>query len=193
MKVINRAWNAWMEFDSAAKNARSWSKDKTRVPHQIHEQDVSQNHGNRLRAMQIRISSCWNKEVKIIGYGIVAIDRSGQNLMGWKLRERASGNQLQQCAEGVKLALIKAAEQGWRLFSIEIPDTNLLQQILGGRIVVDLLLATLVNDIRELSTMYYKCSFCLGKSNRNDLSSLFSAQALSICSDVEWVNPNLLC
>ena len=37
--------------------------------------------------------------------------------MGWAMRERAIGNQLQHFAEVIKLALVKAAKQGWRLIN----------------------------------------------------------------------------
>ena len=55
--------------------------------------------------------------------------KSWRDVMGWKMRESESSNQLQHEAEGVKWALIKAAEQGWRLVCIGVPGTDLLQQI----------------------------------------------------------------
>ncbi|XP_027067657.1 uncharacterized protein [Coffea arabica] len=191
-QVINKAWNAWIEFNDGIKKARSCNIGKTTTPHQTDEQEVRQNLEIRPGGMHIRISTKWNKETKSIGYGIVAADSRGQDVLGWKMRERESNNQLQHEAEGVKLALIKAAEQGWRLVCIEVPGKDLLQQIQGIK-TVDMWLATLIDDIHELSIMFYKCSFCLGKSNRNDLSCLFRAQVLSNYHDIEWVNPNILC
>ncbi|XP_071912287.1 uncharacterized protein [Coffea arabica] len=191
MQVINKAWNAWMEFNNGVKEARKCSISKTTVPPQTNGQEVRQNLENRPRGMHIRIATSWNKETKFIGYGIIAANSRGQDVIGWKMRERASESQLQQRVEGVKWALIKAAEQRWRLVCIEVPGKDLLQQIQGSK-TANMWIATLINDIRELSTMFYKCSFCLGKYNRNDLSCLFSAQALSNYHDLEWVNPNLL-
>ncbi|XP_027174467.1 uncharacterized protein LOC113774101 [Coffea eugenioides] len=191
MQVINKAWNAWMEFNNGVKEARKCSISKTTVPPQMNGQEVRQNLENRPRGMHIRIATSWNKETKFIGYGIIAANSRGQDVIGWKMRERASESQLQQRAEGVKWALIKAAEQRWRLVCIEVPGKDLLQQIQGSK-TANMWIATLINDIRELSTMFYKCSFCLEKYNRNDLSCLFSAQALSNYHDLEWVNPNLL-
>ena len=172
------------------KNTRSCSTESTTASLHRNEQEASQTPDNRIVGMQLRIATKWNKASKSIGYGIVAADCRGQDVMGWKMRERESSNQVQHEAEGVKWALIKATEQGWRLVCIGVPNMDLLQQIQGTK-TVGLWLATLIEDIRELSKMFYKCSFCIGKYRRNDLSCLFSAQALSNYFDVEWVNPNL--
>ena len=85
------------------------------------------------------------------------------------MKERAVDSQLQHLAEGVKLAQIKAAEQGWRLINIGVPDKNLLQQIQQTKPLAERIV-TVVQDIRELSSMFYKCSFYLDIGNTNDLS-----------------------
>ena len=54
----------------------------------------------------------------------MAKDERMQDRIGWAMRERAIGNQLQHCVEGIKLALVKAAKQGWRLINIGVPEKN---------------------------------------------------------------------
>ncbi|XP_071924159.1 uncharacterized protein [Coffea arabica] len=125
-QVINKAWNAWMEFNDGIKKAKSCSIGKTTTPLQMEEQEDSQIPDNRTAGMQIRIATKWSKTSKSIGYGIVAADCRGQDVMGWKMRESESSNQHQHEAESVKWALIKAAEQGWRLVCIGVPGTDLL-------------------------------------------------------------------
>ena len=134
----------------------------------------------------------WSKEDKAVGYGIVACDGRQRELMAWSMRERAVDNHLQHLVEGVKLAQIKATEQGWRLINVGVPDKNLLQQIQRTK-PMEKRTTTVIQDILELSSLFYKCSFYLDIGNCNDLTVQFSAQVLSSYQDVEWVNPNLLC
>ena len=54
--------------------------------------------------------------------------------MGWAFRERATGNQVQQQAEAIKVALLKAVEQGrWRIIKVDVPGKQLLEQIQGKK------------------------------------------------------------
>ena len=112
--------------------------------------------------------------------------------MGWAFRERAAGSQVQQQAEAIKFALVKAAEQGWRIIKVDVANKQLLEQIQGKK-NMDKWTATLLQDIRELSTLFYKCSFCLNEVNKNALTYYFSAHALTNYYDVEWASPKLLC
>ncbi|XP_071920757.1 uncharacterized protein [Coffea arabica] len=89
-QVINKAWNAWMEFNEGIKKARRCSIEQTTAPLQMEEQEASQNPDNRSAGMHIRIATKWNKASKSIGYGIVAADCRGQDVMGWKMRENES-------------------------------------------------------------------------------------------------------
>ena len=121
----------------------------------------------------------------------MAKDERMQDLMGWAMRERASGNQLQHFAEEIKLALVKATEQGWRLLNIGVHEKSQLQQIQQDK-PLEGWMTIVIQDIQELSNLFYKCSFCLEVVDRTVLCVQFSVQALSNHQDVEWVNPNLL-
>ncbi|XP_027169605.1 uncharacterized protein LOC113769345 [Coffea eugenioides] len=191
--IINKACRAWGEFENATGKARHWRDGKIAVAQQQRDQEEEQPEHATGAGITLRIAVQWSKEDNIVGYGIVAYDGTQQELLAWGMKERAVDSQLQDLAEGVKLAQIKAAaEQGWRLINIGVPDKNLLQQIQQTKPLAERIV-TVVQDIRELSSMFYKCSFYLDIGNTNDLSFQFSAQALSSHQDTEWVNPNLMC
>nr|XP_027060796.1 uncharacterized protein LOC113687374 [Coffea arabica] len=127
--IINKACRAWGEFENAAGKARRWSDGKIAVAQQQRDQEEEQPEHATGVGTTLRIAVQWSKEDNIVGYGIVAYDGIQQEILAWGMKERAVDSQLQHLAEGVKLAQIKAAEQGWRLINIGVPDKNLLQQI----------------------------------------------------------------
>ena len=85
--MINKAWNAWMEFNNRAKKARSCSIGKTTIPQQHSDQITMQRVETTPVGKHLRIVVQWNKEGKAAGYGIVASDEREHDLMGWALRE----------------------------------------------------------------------------------------------------------
>ena len=62
--------------------------------------------------MLLKIHTQQDQNQSIVGIGITATDNVGQLQGTWALRERMSGNPVQDQAEAVRLALLKAANQG---------------------------------------------------------------------------------
>ena len=52
----------------------------------------------------------------------------------------------------------------------------------------DIRLATMIDDIANLGSLFQKCSFCLDIANDN-ISKSVSTYAVGICVDEEWNNP----
>ena len=103
-----------------------------------------------------------------------------------------TGCNIQQEAEAIRYALIKALEQGWTAITFETTSKELLNQ-LQGNANKNNWVATELEDIQVLSILFRMCSFCLVGIENTDLSYIISAQALTRNQDVEWTYPVRLC
>ena len=126
-----------------------------------------------------------------MGIGITAIDNLGQMQAAWALRERSSGDTLQDQAVAVRLALLKVAGQGWRNVKVELDNRKLVENITAAT-YNNQLMATLIEDIRSIGTLFQQCSILFANSRKIGSIKL-SIHALNIRVDEEWVNPNFRC
>ncbi|XP_027098872.1 uncharacterized protein [Coffea arabica] len=155
MRIITKASNEWLEFQSMDKPRRV-----------------------------LRVSVSRQKETSTVGYGIAAKDGGGCYIAGWGLREKMTGCNIQQEVEAIRYALIKTLEQEWTTITVETTSKELLNQ-LQRNANRNNLVATLLEDIQAPSILFRMCSFCLVGIENTDLSYIISAQALSRNQDVE--------
>ena len=141
--------------------------------------------------MLLKIHTQIDKSQSTVGIGITATDYSGQLHAAWALRERMSGDSLQDQAEAVKLALMNAANQGWRNIEVELDNSKLKGYIVDSR-HSSWRSATLIEDIQSISSLFHLCSFSLANTGKLDSIKL-SLHAFKSWFDEEWVNPNLGC
>nr|XP_027086544.1 uncharacterized protein LOC113708281 [Coffea arabica] len=137
--------------------------------------------------MQIRISTQVHESTNRIGTGIIATNFNQQLVAAWALTDRKARNQLQNVAEAVKMAIIKARQQQWQKITVYIPSSQLLKGLTEG-IAKDIKLATLTDDINNLRALFLKCSFCLDR-RLDSRYELISGYALGIFQDEKWINP----
>nr|XP_027104660.1 uncharacterized protein LOC113725592 isoform X2 [Coffea arabica] len=102
-----------------------------------------------------------------------------------------SGDTIQDQAAAVRLALLKAGSQGWRSIRMELDNRKLVDAIKGARLN-NQQMATLIEDIRSICTLFHQCSIFFANSRKLECIKL-SIYALNIWIDEEWVNPNLRC
>ena len=98
-----------MEFEEANKGR----KEKRTIQETGVQQGIEQNHEARSIRILLKIHTQMDKDQYTVGIGITATDHSGLLHAAWALRERMTGDPLQDQAEAVKLALMNAANQGW--------------------------------------------------------------------------------
>ena len=87
----------------------------------------------------------------------------------------------------IKLLMCKAAVQKMERIEVQIQNKltyNLIQQ----RKSQDMRMATLMEDIYSLQSLFRMCSFCLVNRNSNHISHRISVQALEFIEDQEfWI------
>lgn len=153
-RIIEKAQMEWLEYYEANKGAEPRkSTREIAVQHRTNQND----HEEQWK-MQLEILTQQNKDQLVVGIGIMATDSSGQLQAAWMIRERRSGDSLQDQAEAVKLAMIKAANQGWRHIQIEVDNKKLFEYIQrsghkNSRV------AALIDDIQSSSRLFRLCSF----------------------------------
>ena len=98
---------------------------------------------------------------------------------------------MQDQAEAVRLALLKAANQGWRRITVELDNQRLVEDIMESR-YSNWRVATLIEDIKSICNLFHQCSFSFAVSGKVDSIKL-SMHALNIWVDEEWVNPTFRC
>ena len=70
-------------------------------------------------------------------------------------------------------------------------NKELLRQLKNRR-TADIIMATLLEDILSLKTLFRMCSFCLVSDDNNDISANISSYALDILLDEKGIIPPCL-
>ncbi|XP_027061009.2 uncharacterized protein [Coffea arabica] len=130
-KIIHKSMKEWMEFDKANKGKISIKNTQETEIHQrtVEEQDQNESQSSLL----IKVHTHQDKRQAIVGIGITETDSMGQIQAGWALRERMSADPLQDQAVAVRLALLNAANQGWRSIKMELNNRELVECIRDAR------------------------------------------------------------
>ena len=186
-KIIENALKEWTEFDEANKGKESRKSTQETELQQWNDQDQNESHSG----LTLKIHTSLDKGQAAVGIGISATDNMGRLQAIWALREWSSGDTLQDQAVAVRLALLKAGSQGWRRIRMELDNRKLVDAIKESRLN-NQQMATLIEDIRSICTLFHQCSIFFANSRKLECIKL-SIYALNIWIDEEWVNPNLRC
>nr|XP_027076591.1 uncharacterized protein LOC113700360 [Coffea arabica] len=182
MKAVQKAQQEWQEQVTVRrKNERMSSADISGA----REEPVAVEEGSA--DIQIRVTTQVQKDSSRVGMGIIATNSKKQVVIAWALNDRTSGSQLQVTAKAVKLAIIKAKKQQWQEIKVRIPIIQVLKEI-TSRKTRDIRMATLIDDINNLRSLFQKCSFCLDRII-DHRCKLINDYALDIFQDEEWINP----
>ncbi|XP_071921851.1 uncharacterized protein [Coffea arabica] len=179
-KTVKKAQQEWHE------QATVWSKENTTPEIAARDKEEAEPEEGGRDEMQIRISTQVQEPTNRIGTGIIATNFNHQLVAAWALIDRKARNQVQNIAEAVKMAIIKAKQQQWQKITVYIPSPQLLKGLTEG-IAKDIKMATLTDDINNLRALFQKCSFCLDR-RLDSRCDLISGYALGIFQDEEWIN-----
>lgn len=173
-REFEKALKEWVEFDDANKG-----KEPRKITQETEVQQWTDQHQNEggMR-MLLKIHTQQDQSQSIVGIGITATDNFGQVQAAWALRERMSGDPLQDQAEAVRLALLKAANQGWRHIKVELDNRRLVESIMDSR-YNNWRVSTLIGDIQSICNLFHQCSFSFANSGKVDSIKL-SMHALNI-------------
>ena len=125
-----------------------------------------------------------SKEDHKLGIGIIAKLNRVQTKVEWALVERSSSNKVQDEAEVVRLALMKAKEKRWRRIQISCENRHLISMIKAGA-GADIHTCTLVENIKSLINLFQLCSFCVRKSDNMDHCNSLNLYVVSNFRDEE--------
>ena len=186
-KIIEKALKEWTEFEEANKRKDDGKSTLETEEQQMTDQEQMECHTGLL----LKIHTYQSKDQPTVGIGISVTDYMGQLQAVWALTERTSGDLLQDQAAAVRLALLKAGNQGWSNIQVELDNRKLVEAIKKPS-HNNHLMATLLEDIRSICNLFHQCSFSFAISRKVECIKL-SLHALNIWIDEGWVNPNLRC
>ena len=176
-KIIEKAQQEWSEYNEANKGENSRRSTQETAIQQRTVQVQNESH----TGMLLKIHTHQDRRQATVGIGITAIDNLGQLQAAWALRERSSGDTLQDQAVAVRLALLKVAGQGWRNIKVELDNRKLVENITAAK-YNNQLMATLIEDIRSIGTLFQQCSILFANSRKVESIKL-SIHALNIWLD----------
>lgn len=105
------------------------------------------------KLMQIKVMTNNSKESCKFGIGITAANTNQQILAAWALIERSSSSNLQDEAEAVRPAMMKASERNWKKIKLGLSNKRLVRDI-QQRTCNESRNATLLDDIHSLSSLF---------------------------------------
>ena len=112
-----------------------------------------------------------------MGIGVAAQNNWNQKCEAWILNERSTGSAVQDNLLAIKLALYKLKEKGWQHIKIRTSCIQVLN-IIRYQAFSNLKLATHLEDIKDLCSMFRKCSFDRLPGDRDRLSAKLSRLAI---------------
>lgn len=182
MKVVQIAHSEWLESVEAEITTQAGSRHETREESGIREQNVGKAGGK-----QVQLTIHQNVDQHILGIGVVTSDITSQALEIWALKERASGDSLLDYALALRLTLAKARQKQWTRITIHVQSQQMLKWLSTGK-SKDMRMATLLDDVQNLKSLFQNCSFSLSLDSSN-LSNDISLYAVGISNDEEWDIP----
>ncbi|XP_027122249.1 uncharacterized protein [Coffea arabica] len=149
-KIIEKASMEWMEFEEANKGR----KERRSIQEIGVQQRTELNHVVGDMRILLKIHTQMDKDHHTVGIGIMATEHSGLLHVAWALRERMTGDPLQDQAEAVKLALMNAAKQGWSNIEVKLDSSKLKEFIVDSR-HSSWRTATIREDIQSISSLFH--------------------------------------
>ena len=126
-----------------------------------------------------------------MGIGITAQNTQSQICAAWVLKERSTGSVTLDHFLALQLALYKIMAQGWLYITIQTSCFQVLQ-LIKSQASRDIRLAAHLEDIRDISSMFRRCSFDSLPVEGNRISNRLSKIAMHIHFDEEFLDPRCL-
>ena len=178
-KTIQKAHQEWLEMVELDTKESRMSTDET-IALQQHSSQSASEYG----ILEVRIGVTSDISNHAFGIGISLNQGDQGPHRGWALRAKSSGSILVDEAIALKLAMCKTATTQAREVQFQVQNPQILNNIRTNR-VSEIRLATVVDDILQLSQLFHMCSFCLVRKDKTQLSYKLSIHALGIIFDEE--------
>lgn len=136
------------EFDQATDNGARGSRHETR-----REEAKIDDAGAENGTMVLQIAVNQQMGNQRMGTGVVATNNFTHSREVWALTDRSTGNLLLDHACAVRMVLAKACQKQWRKVNVQVHSQQLIRQLASGN-VRDIRLATLIEDIKNLSSLF---------------------------------------
>ncbi|XP_027090263.2 uncharacterized protein [Coffea arabica] len=174
MEVIRKAIKDWEEYHQSQQIEHQMSISETEIA-----QDEEERVGEDDNLLNISVEVGQHVEGQNMGIGVTAENNLCQKCAAWILKERSTGSVVLDNFLAIKLALCKLKEKGWQYIKIQTPCTQVLNMI-RYQASSNLRLATHLEDIKDLCSMFRNCSFDSLPVEMNRLSGKLSRLAMHI-------------
>ena len=138
--------------------------------------------------IRLRVTTTSLLRPALLGIGVAINTMSHDATKFWALKDRSYRNKNTDVASAVRLVLCKALEKGWCNVRIQLQNKKVLRQIKHGK-SSDGKLATILEDIFYLMSLFRMCSFCLDSNDNSNTIANVSSYALGILIDEEGCFP----
>ena len=188
MEVVRKAANDFEEYHNCQQVQQCMSISETEI---ANEQEQTREPEQDILSIHIHVGQ--HTEELNMGIGITVTNAMNQLGAGWMLRERSTGSPVLDKLVAIQLALCKLKERDLQNIQVHISCNQILKMI-RCQGPSNILIASHLECINDLSLMFRTCSFVCQPSNvsTNTLSYQLSKQAMHIYFDEEFVDPRCL-
>ncbi|XP_027174688.1 uncharacterized protein LOC113774342 [Coffea eugenioides] len=172
MEVIRKATKDWEEYHQSQQIEHRMSISETEIA-----QDEEERVGEDDNLLNISVEVGQHVEGQNMGIGVTTENNLCQKCEAWMLNERSTGSAVLDNLLAIKLALCKLKGKGWQHIKIQTPCTQVLNMI-RYQASSNQRLATHLEDIKDLCSMFRKCSFDSLPVEMNRLSAKLSRLAM---------------
>ncbi|KAL3499093.1 hypothetical protein ACH5RR_041825 [Cinchona calisaya] len=155
VETVNRACKEWSEWEESNAQTEKRNNNQTSdINCEAVEEFWNKEAVHIVTAVDVQVNS------GCTSVGIAALNGEAVTIKAWAYKESRIRILEVEEAEAVKIAMIKAAQEGWTKIVIHANSRRLLKKFNQGD-CSDLLLSTSLGDILNLKEMFATCSLCL--------------------------------
>ncbi|XP_071933020.1 uncharacterized protein [Coffea arabica] len=119
------------------------------------------------------------------GQGIIARNWKGKLLKAKGVVTQGRGIASKEEALAIRNALLMAKQQGWTQIIVHSDCKLVVEQINRSR-EYDFTIATILEDVQDLSTGFERCSFVFIPRTENEISHVLAHFPVKLVHDIEW-------
>lgn len=180
VQVVNKAVDEWLEFQQVQKEGQE-KQQKVREAGGQETRWVPPREG----WIKVNSDAALNQKMNKAGWGIVARDSCGNVLSTWAIPRSSCSEARLEEALALRKAMIQARQQGWRRVEFE-SDCKMIIDKVTGDAEEDSLTSTVIRDIRNLQSYFYKCCFSFARRENNYVSHRIAKFSINCLDDTKW-------
>nr|XP_027086530.1 uncharacterized protein LOC113708266 [Coffea arabica] len=181
LKTIRKAQAEWLEFEQERETQRKWNVRRTSCePKQRREKP-------REGVIRMYTDAAISAKGIRTGQGIIARNWKGILLKAKGVVTQGRGIASKEEALAIRNALLMAKQQGWTQIIVPLDCKSVVEQINRSR-EYDFTIATILEDVQDLSTGFERCSFVFIPRTENVISHVLARFAVKLVHDIEWEN-----